>query len=241
MTRVGFLLLLVCGFLATGCVASVGRTEACDAFDGRILTIWPAPANDWHYGDAGQLLPPSWPTFALVVQQQPECRGPMEDKVLLFASGPGLRGDDTTCHLLAHVRGVAHCLGGEGDFAGMWLRLERAPYFDADFLFLDYTGGTAGRRVRVFSHNIGYDVPFQDHGFGVMFDSASRHGVYVGDVDADGHPELLVSTEESNTSGMPDRLAYSVLTFVDRRPVALGVLDEAEVLAKVEEGILRPL
>jgi hypothetical protein len=230
---------LVCCFLTTGCQAGGQRGSEGATFDVRILAIWSAPTDDWHYGAEGQKLPRTWPTFAVVLEQEPEHVGGPSNTVLAFASGPDLRVDDPPSHLLAHVRHVTPCAGS--DF-GMWAHLVRAPHFEPQFLFIDEPGGTAGARLRIFGQSVTYDnadYSFQSHSFGAFFEDRSRHGIYVGDVDGEGHPEVLLPTPESNSTGVPRLLLYRVLTFVDGTPLEIGQLGAAEVLTKAQEGVLR--
>jgi len=119
---------LVCCSLTTGCLPGAHGALEGATFDARTLAIWSAPTDDWHYGAEGQMLPPAWPTFAVVLEEEAEHLGGLGNTVLAFVSAPALRADDPPSHLLAHVRYVTPCAGS--DFGmGIQMLKRRAPPF----------------------------------------------------------------------------------------------------------------
>jgi hypothetical protein len=243
MKNAAVLLVSTCVLISCGCNSPVRTTDARCGFEGRVLSIWPAPLTGWQYGAEGQLFPPSWPAYAFVLQEVPEYDGPLPDTVLVFACGPDLRKDDPACRLLAHARYLRPCLG---EPRGMWGRFDRGPYREPCFLFVDETGGTAGSEVLLFEQGVVYGYPegkdrFQDYGVGLVFEGASRHGIYVGDVDGEGHPELVIPRPECNATGVPEHLVFDVFVVTDGEPAKLEQLTVEEVEAKEKEGILQSL
>ena len=199
---------------AVACLLTAGcRSGPSDAGHGdcgaRLVAMWPKPPGQWSYGAGGKgPYPPTWPVLAFVIQQESRNTVGMRSAVLCFAAGPDLKADDPLCCLLAHVRYATPCMGAGPYLIGEWSRDGAEQWSDYAFIFLDFTGGTAGRRVTVFGHGISFDdtgwdaaSAYQSHSFSEMFSGSSRYGVYIGDVDFDGVSDLLLPTNEANISG----------------------------------------
>jgi len=161
-----------------------------------VLGRWEAPPGRAKYGAGGSgPFPPSWPTLAVIVttETEPEV---VRNCVLFLAAGPDIGPEDTTSRLISHAWFAWPCIGGETDFVGKWVDFGD---FEPMFVFLSPTGGTAGTRVVVFAHGVLYQTGRrQSHSFAPVFDSASGYGVYLGDVNGDKRPELIVPSAFSN-------------------------------------------
>jgi len=202
-----YLLVVVACLAAPGCrPVPLPRPPSGDQL-ARILDVWKAPSvpGDRMRDDGEGPYPAPWPTLAVLCQNHEQENGSGSSNATLFlAAGPDLRPTDGIGQLLPYADLAAPCLvGPDGSWAGIWAATRRKG--ETSFIFVDWTGGTVGLRVRIFDTHTEYnqvlDGNYQVHSFSLAFDEGSRLPVYVGDVDGDGVVELLIASGVSNSSG----------------------------------------
>ncbi len=207
--------LSVCGYVlvigaATFSAATCGRpplSREGGSAPLALIKMWQAPPSapaEHRYRDDGEgPFPASWPTFAFVAktEAQQQCRASWGGATLFLSSGSGLAPTDGIVRLVAHARFAVDCrTWPDIPCHGAWVRMGGLVE-EEHFVLVDASGGTAGRRVRVHEHQIMFNLDWQDHWFREVFYGLSRLPVYAGDIDADGRDEILLGTEESNSSG----------------------------------------
>ena len=181
-----------------------------------LAKVWPrppsAPPEHRFRADGEGPFPPSWPTIAFVgrTETQVECDPVCGNGTLFIACAPDLTPDSDVLDLLANAGLAERCnlfalpfSDGRGPLQpcyGAWVQMAGLGA-EAHFVFVDASGGTSGRRVRVYHHGVAFGAEFQHHTFERVLWDDSRVPVYVGDADDDGCDELLIGSVETNSSG----------------------------------------
>ena len=159
----------------------------------QVLGVWEAPPSRAKYGAGGKgPFPPSWPALAVVATSEREPCFLLATATLFLAAGRDIDQDDPVSRLICHARFASPCLGWHGDFVGKWVDFGD---FEPMFVSAHPCGGTAGSKVTVFHHSVSYAPDgIQAHSFGPVFDGYSCRGVYLGNVQGDRYPELMLPT-----------------------------------------------
>jgi hypothetical protein len=223
-----------------------------------MVKVWPRPPSappEHRFREDGEgPFPPSWPTIAFVgrTKTQVQYDPTFGNATLFIACAPDLAPDGELLSLVANVGLADTCNlfpppfsdgpGPQEPCYGAWVRMAGLGS-EEHFALVDASGGTAGRRVRVYYHDIAFSPNFQHHSFERVFWDNSRIPVCAGDFDDDGCDELLIGSMETNSSGAPGTpQTYRIIKWSKARlkMEEVGQIDASEVYADSRFALLCP-
>lgn len=234
---------LVVLFLLAGCSTVDRATGPRD--EDWVLAVWACPPDPGgHFREDGEgPYPASWPVAAVLCSYSDRAderrfHGVMPDATLFLVASKDLDVDSPLDELHRTARFAYPCLVGAP--SGVWLKL-CAPY--EHFVFVHESGGSVGPRVVVIEHRILFtltDDDFQSHMFGIVFMGGSRIPPYYGDIDGDGRIELLVASEETNSSGAAGTpQTYRIVEWRDGQVQVTGTVGADDALNRFGARLTR--
>ena len=239
------LLFVFLNVLVSGCEKPTTAQPEQETKKLTVLKVWKCPPDQPYWREDGEgPFPPSWPTTAVLCQSRTQADNPgsiVSSASLFLLAGHEFEQEPTIESLAADTQYVT---GASTDSDGRWVTLAKKSEQDF-FVLVGPSGGTASIEVTIYKHNVSYNDEFQGHGFGLVFLGASRIIPLLVDVDDDSFFEVLIGSEETNSSGAPGTpQIYRILKWDEEAKEIrdIGQVAEAEATRKWADKLieLRP-